>query len=110
MDDSRRAEWLAGIAARIPRLFALIAEDHVESGYVLGEKRIGERRVELTLVARVVEGAVRQTDTWDVLPPLAPPRATDRAGVPDVDARTDDAATERPAGRRRRSRRGGPLG
>ena len=106
MYDSRRAYWLAGIAARIPRLFALIAEGHVESGYVLGEKRIGERRVELTLVARVVEGAVRQTDTWDVLPPLSPPGA----GVPDVDARADDAPTERPAARHRRPRRDGPLG
>ena len=111
MDDpERRRAWLAGIAARVPRLFASIAEGNVEAGYVLGEKRIGERRVQLTLVARVVHGAVRQADTWDVLPTLAPPRETKHADVPDVDARADDAVAERPVGRRRRPRRGGPLG
>lgn len=62
MDDpERRRAWLDGIAARVPRLFGKIAQSNVEAGYVLGEKRIDDRRVQLTLLARVVVGAARQT-------------------------------------------------
>ena len=110
MDDpERRRAWLAGIAARVPRLFDSIAEGNVEAGYVLGEKRIGDRRVELALVARVVRGAVRQSDTWDAPPPLPSPRNIDRAGVSDVDARDDLEVSDRPPGPRRKPRRGGPI-
>lgn len=109
-DADRRRAWLEGIAARVPRLFDKIAEGNVEAGFQLGEKRVGDRRVQLALIARVVEGAPKATDSWEVLPPLANPVHA-RAEPPparhhDAGPNTDEGATPAPRGR---ARRRGPL-
>lgn len=113
-DRSRSATCPAGgVAARMPRLFRAIGEGRVEAGFVLGEKAIAGRRVRPTTVAKVVRDAAAPIDIREVLGPPTPSTPTDRAALPDVDARVTDGKppkSARPAAPRHRPRRGGPLG
>jgi len=74
--DARQRLFFAGIAERIPKLFAAIEEGNFKSYFLLGVRTINGRRVQLSLRAEVIDGAPckLEDERWDVLPVLAPER------------------------------------
>ena len=72
--DPKRLAWLDGIADRVLRLLDRVRAGSRECAFILGERNVDGRRVQLTLQARVLEGA-RFADDGEpllVLPTLAP--------------------------------------
>ncbi len=53
--NRRQQEFLDQLAARIPRLFAAIAQGNVKSEFIIGVRCIENREVRLKLVAEVVD-------------------------------------------------------
>ena len=77
--DPKRLAWLDGIADRVPRLLDGVRAGSHKCAFILGERNVDGRRVQLTLRAQVVEG-VPLADDGEPLPLPVPPTLAPRSG------------------------------